>query len=124
MSNQPSVHTFPGILEEALMYAPTTRAGKKFDRGGMIGTAKQRDRALKDYISSGDATELAEYADAITVAFTDYYGRNLLNKRPTLGAIRGLNTTSLANMAYISLYAKDATIRSEIHRLLASVRTA
>jgi hypothetical protein len=114
----PSTFNFPTIVNEALAICPITKKGKTFDHFGNAYTEEESDKALEDYVLNGLVENLAEYADAVTHAFTDAVGT--IDPSVTVGSIT--TSSSAANIAFIACYAEVPENRENALALITNWR--
>jgi hypothetical protein len=104
---RPPSWNFPEVVESARAIAPRNAEGRVFDKHGLAYPLKELD-ALP-YATMGIA-ELAKYADIVTTAYPDACGHQIDGGCPDVKP-EWVNSTTLANMAYVSLHAADAGVR-------------
>jgi hypothetical protein len=112
---------FRCLLNAALDATPKNKIGVVFDKDGLCCTEYFRRIAIQRYKKSRsqkDLIMLANCADVITTAFPDHE-YTMVSSMPTTGALPiGLNTTSFANIAHVSLYATNKDSKSRAMTIL------
>jgi len=107
---------FPGVIESARKLSPRNLDGRAFDQSGLAYPLGQIE-ALP--VASMPPSELQKYADIVTHAFPDAsFLRSLSSVTCRDIPPDQLNTTAIANVAYISLQAKFPSNREEAARCL------
>jgi tetratricopeptide (TPR) repeat protein len=102
---------FPAVIESARTLSPRNLEGRTFDQSGLAYPLEQLDSLP---VASLPDSELQKYADIVTHAFPDAaFLRQVSVKGCGDILAEELNTTALANMAYISLQAKFLPNRAE-----------
>ena len=102
---------FPAVIESARTLSPRNLEGRAFDQSGLVYPLEQLDSLP---VASLTASELQKYADIVTHAFPDAaFLRQVSVKGCGDFSADELNSTALANLAYISLQAKYPPNRAE-----------
>lgn len=104
---EPSSWSFPDVVASARVNAPTNHEGRKFDKHGLAYTLRELDAVP---IATMSAQELQKYADIVTNAYPDAVFRQAGADYKNLATER-INTTAVANVAYVSLHAVDSDMR-------------
>lgn len=107
----PKSWQFPQVIDLARTITPRNRAGRPFDRDGLAYSLEQLN-ALP--VLTLSPAELQNYADIVTHAFPDaaFIRTTSLMSCGTIPADQ-LNTTAIANLAFVSLQAKCPANRAE-----------
>jgi tetratricopeptide (TPR) repeat protein len=102
---------FPAVIETALNLSPRNLEGRAFNQSGLAYPLEQLDSLP---VASMTPFELQKYADIVAHAFPDAaFLRQVSLKGCHDVSADELNTTALANVAYISLQAKIPANRTE-----------
>jgi hypothetical protein len=111
---------FPFIVEEALTICPCNKNGVQFGPGGIAYSVMMLEHARKDFRKTRNVEKFASYADVVTHAFFDWLA-NITPTDFTPQQKREMNATSLANVAFISLYASKPEMRKKFTDCLAQL---
>jgi tetratricopeptide (TPR) repeat protein len=102
---------FPAVIESARTLSPRNLEGRVFNQSGLAYPMEQLDSLP---VASMTPFELQKYADIVAHAFPDAaFLRQVSLEGCADVSANELNTTALANVAYISLQAKIPTNRAE-----------
>ena len=102
---------FPAVIESARTLSPRNLEGRTFDQSGLAYPLEQLDSLP---VASLTPFDLQKYADIVTHAFPDAaFLRQVSVKGCGDFSADELNSTALANLAYISLQAKFPPNRAE-----------
>lgn len=115
----PKTCDFPAIIAEALILCPYTKEGKKFRRNGIAFVQKKIINQYKLFCKDRNAVKMAQYADVVTVAFTDFVAHNTpttISRDLLFG-----KEIVVANLAYLSLHTTDSELRQKFSHLLATI---
>lgn len=92
---------FPAVIEAARSFSPRNLEGRVFGQTGLAYSLEQLDSLP---VANLSASELQKYADIVTHAFPDAaFLRQVSVQECSDISAEDLNTTALANMAYVSL---------------------
>lgn len=118
----PGMWDFPAVIQAARSVAPRNLEGRTFDANGLAYPSETLD-SLR--VGEMGAAQLQSYADIVTHAFPDAAFLRSQTQEPCADLhVDDLNTTSLANMAFVSLQAKVAANRAEAATCLQTLQKA
>ena len=105
----PDTWKFPGVIESARKISPRNIEGQPFGPTGLAYPLK----TLENLNFAGmTAAELQKYADIVTHAYPDAVSENLPASCEEIPA-SAINTTSISNVAYVSLNAVNKETREK-----------
>jgi tetratricopeptide (TPR) repeat protein len=98
---EPSSWLFPDVIESARLISPRNVEGRIFNQFGLAYSLEELE-ALP--VATMTPQELQKYADIVTHAYPDAVFRPIADSCKEL-PVEQMNTTAVANLAYVSLHA-------------------
>lgn len=107
----PTCPNMPMIINDARKKCPKNRANVAFDKDGLAYNEFMMKAQRRKFQKTRDVKQMALYADVVTNVFPDWAGNDALEACSNVTDPAQLDTTAIANAAYISLYARCPELR-------------
>lgn len=113
---------FETFLPQALAQCPKNPAGIAYSNTGIAYSQKHLEMRFRMLRKASMSTEqLANYVDAITMAFPDLVVDNTSLPEIPDATVRAVNMTCIGNVAYIALHATQQKHRDHYAKILAHI---